>query len=225
MRLYYDPVATTCRPITFMAAHVELSLDLRLVSLLEGAQDAPAFRALNPQGVVPVLIDGDFQLTESTAILRYLAAEAAPQLYPIEGRQRARIDEMLGWSSTSLNVFVGVLTVYPRALGMPRGLAPATVDDMARAAEPRLRLLLDQLDAWLGTRPFCAGDALSIADFHLLSTLTLADLISFDYAPWPRVAAWIEAMRALPGWRESYAGFNGLVSVIQANAALSSAHS
>lgn len=221
MQLYYDPVATTCRPITFMAAHVGLPLDLRLVSLLEGAQDAPAFRAINPQGVVPVLIDGDFQLTESTAILRYLAAAAAPQLYPIEGRERARIDEMLGWSSTSLNIFVGVLTVYPQALGMPRGLTPATVANMAEVAAPRLRVLLDQLEAWLGTRRFCASDTLSIADFHLLATLTLADLIGFDYSPWPRVCAWIDAMRALPGWGESYAGFNGLVSVMRANAASS----
>lgn len=219
MQLYYDPVATTCRPITFMAAHVGIPLDYRLVSLMDGEQEAPAFRAINRQGVVPVLVDDDFRLTEATAILRYLAGDAAPHLYPDERRLRARIDEVLGFSSTSLNVFVGVLSVYPRALGMPRGLSEMSVAEMGRAAAPRLDQLLGQLDAWLAERRFAAGEALLIADFHLLSTLTLADLVGFDYTPWPQVGRWIAAMQALPGWQESYAGFNGLVSVMQSRVA------
>jgi glutathione S-transferase len=68
----------------------------------------PEFQALNPKGLVPVLVDGDFTLTESNAILRYLGAKSGDNpvvwsLYPAEAKARARIEEWMDFQSSELN--------------------------------------------------------------------------------------------------------------------------
>ena len=87
MKLYADPLSTTSRPVTFMAAHVGLALEIEPTSLMSGATRTLDFLAINPMGQVPVLVDDNFIQTESAAILRYLAEAHAPHLYPA-GRQR-----------------------------------------------------------------------------------------------------------------------------------------
>ncbi|OZI64913.1 glutathione S-transferase family protein [Bordetella genomosp. 4] len=66
--------------------------------------DTDAFRALNPNAMVPVLIDGDFVLWESNSILRYLANRYGDgALYPVEATARARVDQWLDWQASDLN--------------------------------------------------------------------------------------------------------------------------
>jgi glutathione S-transferase len=69
MKLYYHPASTTCRPIMLFAAESGIELDFELVDIFTGAQYKEPFNAINPNHMVPVLEDGDFRLTESSAIL------------------------------------------------------------------------------------------------------------------------------------------------------------
>jgi glutathione S-transferase len=64
---------------------------------------APEFLKLNPNGLVPVLIDGDLVLWESNTIIRYLAATYGPQLLPAAPRERAAIEKWMDWQATELN--------------------------------------------------------------------------------------------------------------------------
>src|SRR4029079_17101653 len=82
LKLYYHPVSTTCRPIMLFAAESGIKLDLALVDLFTGAHYKPDFLAVNPSPQVPVLDDGDFRLTESSAILKYLAEKVNSPAYP-----------------------------------------------------------------------------------------------------------------------------------------------
>ncbi len=66
--------------------------------------DTAAFKTLNPNAMVPVLVDGDFVLWESNSILRYLAnREGNGRLYPIDAKPRARVDQWLDWQASDLN--------------------------------------------------------------------------------------------------------------------------
>ena len=65
--------------------------------------DDPAFIALNPNALVPILIDGDFVLWESNSIIRYLANQYGSWLYPASPRARARVDQWMDWQATDLN--------------------------------------------------------------------------------------------------------------------------
>ena len=83
MKLYFHPVSTTCRPIMLLAADDNIKLDYQFVDLFKGEHMKPEYLAINPSHAVPVLEDGDFILSESSAILKYLAEKkAAPKRIP-----------------------------------------------------------------------------------------------------------------------------------------------
>ena len=69
---------------------------------MRGAQRAPSFLAINPNGRVPVLVDGDFVLWESTAILRYLSNKRGGALVPTDARAAADMDRWLSWQLSHL---------------------------------------------------------------------------------------------------------------------------
>jgi len=70
-----------------------------LVDIFKGEHVQPAYRALNPNALVPMLEDGDFRLTESSAILKYLADKIDSPLYPKGLQQRARVNERMTGST------------------------------------------------------------------------------------------------------------------------------
>ena len=82
MKLYYHPVSTVSRPIVLFAADNGIPLDYQVVDLMTGEHMKPPYRAINPSRLVPVLEDGDFRLTESSAILKYLADKFDSPAYP-----------------------------------------------------------------------------------------------------------------------------------------------
>jgi glutathione S-transferase len=70
MKLYYHPVSTVCRPIMLFAADSGIALDYELVDLMTGEHMQDRYAAINPSRLVPTLEDGDFRMTESSAILK-----------------------------------------------------------------------------------------------------------------------------------------------------------
>ena len=73
MKVYYHPVSTTSRPIMLFAAEHDLPIEFTVVDLFTGEHLQPTYAMVNPDCLVPVREDGDFRLTESSAILKYLA--------------------------------------------------------------------------------------------------------------------------------------------------------
>src|SRR5437899_10454100 len=82
MKLYYHPVSTTSRPVWLFIAENGIDCELRVVDLMKGEHYQPEYVAINPNRLVPVLEDGDFRLTESSAILKYLAEKTGSSTYP-----------------------------------------------------------------------------------------------------------------------------------------------
>jgi glutathione S-transferase len=143
-------------------ALAELGLDYEHVPLggRFGGLDAPEYRQLNPNGLVPTLRDGDLVLWESHAILRYLAATyGAGSLWPVEAQQRALVDQWTDWTATTfqpawIKVFWQVVRTAPEK--QHRGEIERAVADTAHQ--------LGIMDRQLAERPFLAGDTLSYAD-------------------------------------------------------------
>ena len=100
MKLYYHPVSTTSRPVVLFAKESGIELEYQLVDLFTGAHYQPEYVAINPSRQVPVLEDGDFRLTESSAILKYLADRQGSAAYPTDLRKRARVNERMDWLNT-----------------------------------------------------------------------------------------------------------------------------
>ena len=114
MKLYYHPVSTTSRPIVLFATESDIKLDYQVVDLFTGEQYQPQYSAINPSHQVPVLEDGDFRLTESSAILKYLAEKTRSPAYPADLRKRARINERMDWLNTGFYRDFSYGFLYPQ---------------------------------------------------------------------------------------------------------------
>src|SRR6185437_17070246 len=97
MKLYGFPPSPNTWKVRAVAAYLKLPLELEIVDLTKGAQRAPAYLALNPTGRTPTLIDGDFKLWESNAIMNYIAGKTPNSLWPNDARTRADIAHWQFW--------------------------------------------------------------------------------------------------------------------------------
>src|SRR5205085_3268747 len=97
MKLYGFPPSPNTWKVRAVAAHLGLPLELQFVDLTKGQQRTPDYLALNPTGRTPTLVDGDFTLWESTAIMQYLAGRSANSLWPENARTRADITRWQCW--------------------------------------------------------------------------------------------------------------------------------
>ena len=102
MKLYFHPASSTSRMVQMFAVDQGIDLDYQVVDLFTGAHLKPEFSAINPSRMVPVLEDGDFRLTESSAILKYLADKVGSHAYPKDLKARARVHEMMDWLNSNL---------------------------------------------------------------------------------------------------------------------------
>jgi glutathione S-transferase len=218
MKLYFDPISTTCRPVTFLLHDQGIAFEEGHVNLFLGEQYGPEYLALHPLGQVPLLDDDGFRLSESNAILKYVAQKLGLSVYPSERQAQARVDEMLAWFSTNFITYHGFFGAYQTMFAPIYNVSRGTRDDLSRLSAGGSKRYLTFLDAKLGKHPFVAGDELSIADYSGLSFVTVAEYTDFDFTPYPNVAAWIERLKARPGYQAAYAGFRGFMMAARAEA-------
>ena len=201
MKLYFHPVSTTSRPILLLAADEKIALDHEIVDLFSGAHLAPAYTSLNPSQQVPMLDDDGFRLTESSAILKYLAEKSGSATYPRDLKARARVNERMDWLNTGLYRDLGYGFIYAQCLpnykAADAGVQSANLG-AARARASRWLTILD--NDILGKHAWMCGDALTIADYLGVCMLTLGEVTKLDYSPWRNVSRWIAAMKARPNW-------------------------
>ncbi len=208
MKLYYHPVSTTSRPVLLLAADDGIALDLEVVDLFTGAHLQPAFSGINPSQQVPVLEDGDFRLTESSTILKYLAEKTGSPAYPSELKKRARINETMDWLNTGLYRELGYGLVYPQTLpNYKREDAAVQKANLAWSRE-KARRWLGILDTnIIGNRKYLCGSEISIADYLGIGMLSVGEVAHLDYSAWPNISRWIATMKARPTWAKVNEGF------------------
>src|SRR5690349_11352797 len=118
MRIHYHPASTTSRPLMLFAAENDMDVEFRVVDLFTGEHYGDAYSALNPSRMVPLLEDGEFRLTESSAILKYLADKIDSPAYPKDLRERARVNERMDWINTQVCRDFAYGFVYPQIFPM-----------------------------------------------------------------------------------------------------------
>jgi glutathione S-transferase len=215
LRLHYDPASTTCRPVILFASENDIALDYQLVDLFSDENRSDWYTRLNPNQAVPLLEHDDFVLSESSAILKYLADLTDSPAYPKDLRKRARVNEVMDFFNTyMMRDFVYGL-VYSRVLTHYRLGGPAQAQVIA-LHEPRAQRRLRALDTWIGTKTFICAETITIADYFGSGIVSAGELIGFDFRPWANVTRWLNTMKSLPTWDEVHAGFYGWRSAVEA---------
>lgn len=162
-----------------------------------GLVNEPTYRAMNPNGLVPMIEDGDLVLWESNAVVRYLAARyAAGTLYPEDPAVRAVGDKWMDWTSTTLapvfrDLFWGTLRTPP-AERDPARIAAA----LARCSE-----LLALPEQALAKQPYLSGETLAMGDIPLGCFIYAWFEMPIERPPQPALAAWYERLKARPAYR------------------------
>jgi glutathione S-transferase len=215
LRLHYDPASTTCRPIILFASENGIPLDYQLVDLFSDENRSDRYTRLNANQAVPVLEHEDFVLTESSAILKYLADLTDSPAYPKELKARARVNEVMDFFNTYLMRDYVYGVVYSRVLGHYRLQGPAQKQFIA-LHEPRAAKRLTALDTWIGNKPFICGNEITIADFFGSGIVSAGELVNYDLRPFANVTRWMNTMKSLVTWDEVHAGFYGWCSAVEA---------
>jgi glutathione S-transferase len=218
MKLYYDPISTTTRPVLLFLAEHELPVDLMHVCLLTGEHLQPAFGAVNPNRKVPILVDGEFSLPECSAILKYLAEVCGSATYPQNLRARARVNAAMDWFNTGLSFYFNYLHNYPQFLGTHAWASPVTQAEVLARGLEGARQALDVLDQHMLSEAYVCGPDLTIADYLGAAYVGVGEAVGFELDPWPKVSAWMARMRARPAWAEAHAAFHGMITAARAAA-------
>jgi glutathione S-transferase len=202
MKLYGFPASPNTWKVRALAAYLKMPLEFELVDLLKGAQQTPAFLALNPTGRTPVLVDGDFKLWESNAILQYIASKNPTPLYPSDARGRADVSrwqfwDLAHWGAQACQplTFENLVKKFVN-LGAPD---PALVAKATEAFNKEAKVL----DAHLARHKYLVNDMLTIADFTCAAPLFHAQGAGMPVASYANIGAWFGRVSALPCWSET----------------------
>jgi glutathione S-transferase len=197
IKLYGHPLSGNCHKVRLLLSALGLPYEEVLVDLLVGAHKQPEFLALNPLGQVPVLVDGDTVISDSQAILVYLARTYDGEKYlPSDPVKLARVVRWLSIAASECHHGPHLARLhFLLKLGNDLALAQGIAHN-----------LLGALNRHLMGRTFLEEERPTIADFAVFPYVGLAHQGQISLAEYPNVAAWVERIKASP----SYVAMPGL---------------
>jgi len=169
------------------------------VDFFNGATRTADYRAtLNVMGEAPVMVDGDYKLTQSGAIQDYIAEKSGK----LGGRNAAERREILRWvlfDNHKLSSNAGLTRFLMNFL--PEDKRPAEVIAFMQG---RLKAAYAVLNAALEGRDWLVGDSITNADISCCGYLFYPEPFGFDRKEYPNIDAWLDRIAAQPGWKHPY---------------------
>lgn len=205
LKILGKPTSINVRKVLWLCHELGLPFELEEWGSGYRSTEDPGFLALNPNGLVPVIRDGDLVLWESNTICRYLAGrEGRVDLLPMEPAARARVEQWMDWQATELNnawryVFMA------RVRRSPAHAEPSLIEASEREWNQRM-LLLDQQLARTGA--YVAGAAFSLADVVIGLSVNRWRMTPMPHPELPAVMAYVQRLEERPGYRRH--GGNGV---------------
>ncbi len=201
MKLYYFETPNPRKPCA-VAKYLGSLVEFVKVDVSKGEQKNPAFLAVNPNGKVPALQDGDVKLWEGHAIMAYLAHRAGSDLWPSDPVKQIEILKWLNWDTAHFSRHAGRLLfnnfIKPNfGLGDPD---QAEIQDATGYFEQFAAVLNDHLKG----KKYIVGDKLTIADFGVASFLPSAEQAKLPLDGCDEIDRWHKAMMELDAWREPW---------------------
>ncbi len=198
MKLYHFP-SPNPQKIHFALLELGLECEIVPVDLTKGEHHNPEFLALNPYGRVPVITDGDLTLWESHAILAYLGDKIG-KMWPTSAAGRA---DALRW----LFFLSGHIT--PPAADLVRNrivvkfFGEKPDEDAIARGEKALPDVIRIVDGQLAKSKWLLGDDFTLVDCAYGPILNVAEKAGFSFSDFPKVCAYLDAVRSRPAWKET----------------------
>jgi glutathione S-transferase len=203
MKLYMTPLSPNAQRVRLTAAVLGLQLEEKLVDLARGEHRSPEYLAINPNGAIPTLVDGDFVLTESRAIVQYLAGKQPEAgLVPRDEAARADVTRWQFWDASHMSPHVVGGLTFEKLIKPMLGMGdpdPRKVEDALASFRRYAAVLNKRLDG----KSYLVGAALTVADLSIASTLMYAKQVDLPLAEFPHVAAWYARITSLEAWKKT----------------------
>jgi glutathione S-transferase len=203
MKLYGFPPSPNTWKVRAVAAQLGIPLELELVDLTKPR--TADYLAINPSGRAPTLVDGDFTLSESNAIMQYLASQKPNSLWPDDARSRADISRWQSWELAHWDADACRPLTFQRLVKKLLNLGPPDDAVVAKSTECFHREAR-MLDAHLAKRTHLVGNALTLADFSAAASIAYAKEAEMPLAAYSHIQDWYARVSALPAWRETAPG-------------------
>jgi glutathione S-transferase len=197
IRIWGRTNSLNVQKVLWALAELDLRYERTDAGLKFGVVDTPAYRAMNPNGLVPTIDDDGFILWESNTIVRYLAARhSTGTLFPADVRERFSAERWMDWQQTTLNppvslVFFNLIRLAPDKRDMP------AVTRNIPLAENALAILDEQL----GRHSYVNGDRFTMADIPVGTSASRWSKLPIDKASRPNVERWLARLRERPGFQ------------------------
>lgn len=201
MRLYHDPTTVNCRKVLAGFDLLGTEYEPVKVDYFARGHKQPEFLAINPNGELPALVDGDLALWESNAILTYAAERGGPtSAYPQEPKIRADINRWHLWEASKW--YPGCYVYLVENVVKPLTGAEPDVA-LLDAHAPTFLHLAGILEKRLAGRPWLCGQEVTLADIAVAAPMHLHHYQKMPLEPFPNLRSWIARIEALPCWRRS----------------------
>lgn len=191
IRIHRHPLSGHAHRVELFASLAGINAELIDIDLASGEHKKPAFLELNPFGQVPTIEDGDIVLSDSNAILIYLARKYAPEWYGKDALREAEIQRFLSLAA-------GDIAFGPAAARLVNVFGAPLDKDSAKAVAERV---FDRLEEHLHGRQWLVGDAPTIADIAIYSYTAKAPEGDISLAPYPNILRLLENVEGLPGFK------------------------
>lgn len=201
IKIYGDPGSGSLRRVTSAAAVMGVAIERVNIDLFKGESHTPEFLGLNPHGLSPVMVDGDFVLYESAAINLYLAEKVGSDLAGATTRERYQILQWMFWSGEQWRVFATLTfdqVLAKRFMGQPAdGI-------IVKLAADKLRAGAAVLDAHLAKHSYIVGDRLTLADFDIAGPFSQNERTKIPLNEFPNLVAWQQRLlETVPAWADT----------------------
>ena len=202
MKLYHFPISPNSRRVIAVLHHLGLDCELQIVNLAQREQMQDDFLKLNPNHMIPTLVDGDFVLWESNAIMQYLCSKVSEQsLWSSDATVQADISRWQFWQAAHFGRACGIL-IFEHLIKGALNLGSADAQEVAKGEESFHRFA-QVLESHLNCRDWLVGDQVTLADFSVGSFLDLAEMAHFPMSSYPQIKRWYNNIDQLPAWQSS----------------------
>lgn len=171
------------------------------LNLGAGEHRTEEFKKINPRSIVPTIVDGDFVLCESKAILMYLPSKVGMcriAAYPKCPKVRALIHQRLLYDSVDFYPHISAVT----------NLVFTSEPIIEPQHKKKLEKALEVMETFLEGNNFFVGDIVTIADFAFCSSIAILIAIGFDMSNYGKILTWFEKMKELKGFEQLEKGAN-----------------
>jgi glutathione S-transferase len=201
IKVHGFPMSPNTRRALVMLEECGAKYELVPVDLMSGEHRAPAYLALNPTGRVPALVDGDFILWESNAILEYLARRFPEKR--LGGEDARDAGEIARWMfMNAAHLSPNVARIFAHTIRLPpEKRIPQIVDDARAEVDRSLKPIEERLAS---SGDFLVG-RFTMADISIAPSLASASMLSIDLSRFPRLSAWLGRIAERPAWKKIYA--------------------